>query len=156
VVNREASPGQPPDAGVAEPVLILTPTGRDAAVAVACLDAAGIRTRVCHGVDEFCAALDRAAAGLIAEEALPPQALDRLIPALQRQPVWSDVPLMLLTASATTTEALWQRLQEWGAAVGHVTLLERPLHPGTLLSTVQVALRSRRRQHEIRRLHEEL
>jgi two-component system NtrC family sensor kinase len=40
--------------------------------------------------------------------------------------------------------------------VGQVTLLERPLHPGTLLSTVQVALRSRRRQHEIRQLHEEL
>ena len=99
-------------------MLILTPTGRDASLAVACLDAAGIRTQVCHGVEAFCAMLDGAAAGLIAEEALPPQALDRLIPALQRQPVWSDVPLMLLTTSATTTEALWQRLQGWGAAVG--------------------------------------
>jgi signal transduction histidine kinase/CheY-like chemotaxis protein len=156
VGNREASPGQPPDAGVAEPVLILTPTGRDAALAAACLDAVGIQTRVCHGVEEFCAALDGAAAGLIAEEALPPQALDRLIPALQRQPVWSDVPLMLLTTSATPTEAVWQRLQGWGAAVRHVTLLERPLHQLTLLSAVQVALQSRRRQHEIRRLHEEL
>jgi signal transduction histidine kinase len=141
---------------VTEPVLILTPTGRDASLAAACLDAAGIRTHACHDVEAFCAALDGAAAGLIAEEALPPQALDQLIQALQRQPVWSDVPLMLLTTSATTTEALWQRLQGRGAAVGQVTLLERPLHPGTLLSTVQVALRSRRRQHEIRQLHEEL
>jgi signal transduction histidine kinase len=156
VISREASLGQPPAAGVAEPVLILTPTGRDAALAAACLHAAGIQTRVCHGVEEFCAALAGAAAGLIAEEALPPQALDRLISALQRQPVWSDMPLMLLTSSVTTTEALWQHLQERGAAVGQVTLLERPLHPGTLLSTVQVALRSRRRQHEIRQLHEEL
>ena len=154
--SREASPGQLPDAGGTEPVLILTPMGRDASLAVACLDAAGIRTHVCHGVEELCAALDRAAAGLIAEEALPPEALDRLIQALQRQPIWSEVPLMLLTTSATTTEALWQRLQAWGAAVGHVTLLERPLHPGTLLSTVQVALRSRGRQHEIQRLQEEL
>jgi signal transduction histidine kinase len=156
VVSREASPGPPPDAGVAEPVLILTPTGRDASLAVACLHAAGVRTHVCHDVEEFCAALDGAAAGLIAEEALPPEALDRLIQALQRQPIWSDVPLMLLTTSATTTEALWQRLQGWGAAVGHVTLLERPLHPGTLLSTVQVALRSRGRQHDIQQLQEEL
>ena len=38
-------------------------------------------------------------------------------------------------------------------AVGHVTVLERPLTPVTLLSTVQVALRSRRRQHELRQLH---
>jgi signal transduction histidine kinase len=141
---------------MAEPVLILTPTGRDASLAADCLRAAGIQTRVCHGLEEFCAALAGAAAGLIADEALPPQALDRLVLALQRQPVWSDMPLMLLTRSATTTEALWQRLQERGAAVGQVTLLERPLHPGTLLSTVQVALRSRRRQHEIRQLHEEL
>jgi signal transduction histidine kinase len=156
VVNREASPGPSPDAGMAEPVLILAPTGRDAALAADCLRAAGIQTRVCHGVEEFCAALDRAAAGLIADEALPPQALDRLIQALQRQPVWSDVPLILLTTSATTTEALWQHLQGRGATVGHVTLLERPLHRLTLLSTVQVALRSRRRQHDIRQLHEEL
>jgi signal transduction histidine kinase/ActR/RegA family two-component response regulator len=156
VGNREASPGQWPDAGVAEPVLILTPTGRDASLAAACLRAAGIRTRVCHGVEEFCAALDGAAAGLIAEEALPVPALDRLVLALQRQPVWSDVPLILLTTSATTTEALWQHLQGRGAAVGHVTLLERPLHRLTLLSTIQVALRSRRRQHDIRQLHEEL
>jgi signal transduction histidine kinase/CheY-like chemotaxis protein len=156
VVNREASPGPSPDAGVAEPVLILTPTGRDAPLAAACLRAAGIQTRVCHGVEELCAALDGAAAGLIAEEALPAPALDRLVLALQRQPVWSDVPLILLTTSATPTAVLWQRLQELGAAVGHVTLLERPLHQLTLLSTVQVALRSRRRQHDIRQLHEEL
>jgi signal transduction histidine kinase/CheY-like chemotaxis protein len=156
VVNREASPGQSPDAGVTEPVLILTPTGRDAALAAACLHEAGIRTRVCHGVAEFCAALDGAAAGLIAEEALPPPALDRLVLALQRQPVWSDVPLILLTTGATTTEALWQHLQGRGGAVGHVTLLQRPLHRLTLLSTVQVALRSRRRQHDLRQLHEEL
>jgi hypothetical protein len=83
VGSREASPGQLPDAGVTEPVLILTPTGRDASLAVACLGAAGIRTRVCRGLEEFCAALGGASAGLIADEALPPQALDLLIPALQ-------------------------------------------------------------------------
>src|SRR5262249_28960760 len=58
----------------------------------------------------------------------------------------------LLTAGATATEALWQRLQGQGA-LGNVTLLERPLHQLTLLSTVQVALRARRRQHDLRQLH---
>ena len=91
VVNREASPGPWPDAGVAEPVLILTPTGRDAALAVVFARGGHSDARLPR-VEEFCAALDGAAAGLIAEEALPSQALDRLIPALQRQPVWSDVP----------------------------------------------------------------
>jgi two-component system NtrC family sensor kinase len=104
---------------------------------------------------DFCALLDGAAAGLIAEEALPAQPLDLLLPALQRQPVWSDVPLMIMTTRATTTEAMWQLVQGL-EAVGNVTLLERPLNRATLLSILRVALRARRRQHEIRQLQEAL
>jgi signal transduction histidine kinase len=151
VDSREADQSLQRDAGGAEPVLILTPTGRDAAVAAACLHAAGIRTHVCHDVAEVCAAMDTAAAALLADEALPARALEALRPALQRQPVWADFPLMLLTSSAKATETLWQRVQALGA-VGNVTVLERPLTPVTLLSTVQVALRSRR-QHELRQLY---
>ena len=138
--------------GVEEPVLILTPTGRDAAVAMAWLHAAGIRTHRCRDVAELCAAMDTAAAALLADEALPAQALDVLCPALQRQPVWSDFPVLLLTSSPRATEAMWQRVQALGA-VGNITVLERPLTPVTVLSTLQVALRSRRRQHELRALH---
>ena len=47
---------------------------------------------------------------------------------------------------------MWQRVQALGA-VGNITVLERPLTPVTVLSTLQVALRSRRRQHELRVLH---
>ena len=65
---------QPPP--VVELVLILTPTGRDATVATAYLHTAGIRTHRCHDVVELCAAMDTAAAGLIADEALPALALD--------------------------------------------------------------------------------
>jgi signal transduction histidine kinase len=137
---------------VEEPVLILTPTGRDAAVAMAWLHAAGIQTHRCRDVAELCAAMDTAAAALLADEALPAQALDVLRPALERQPVWSDFPVLLLTSSSRATEAMWQRVQALGA-VGHITVLERPLTPVTLLSTLQVALRSRRRQHELRVLH---
>jgi signal transduction histidine kinase len=140
-------------AGRGEPVLILAPTGRDAAVAMACLHTAGIPTHRCQDVAELCARMDTAAAALLADEALPALALDVLRPALQRQPVWSDCPLLLLTSSARATEALWQRVQALGA-VGHVTVLERPLTPVMLLSTIQVALQARRRQHELRQLHE--
>jgi signal transduction histidine kinase len=155
MVSRGKGASSPPEDGRAEPVLLLMPTGRDASVAVTCLHKAGMRTHICHDMVDFCAALEGAAAGLIAEEALPTQALDLLIPALQRQPVWSDVPLMILTTRATPTEAMWQFVHVLGA-VGNVTLLERPLHQVMLLSTLRVALRSRGRQHEIRQLHEEL
>jgi signal transduction histidine kinase len=140
------------DAGEEEPVLILTPTGRDAAVAMAWLHAAGIRTHRCRDVAELCAAMDTAAAALLADEALPAQALDVLRPALQRQPAWSDVPVLLLTSNPGATAAMWPRVQALGA-VGNITVLERPLTPVTLLSTLQVALRSRRRQHELRALY---
>jgi two-component system NtrC family sensor kinase len=103
-------------------------------------------------VEEVCALLPGAAAILIADEALPGAALEAFQACLMQQPLWSDVPILLLTASATATEALWQRLQGQGA-LGNITLLERPLHRLTLLSTVQVALRARRRQHDLRQLH---
>ncbi len=138
-----------------EPVLILTPTGRDAAIAAAYLHEAGIRTRVCHGIVEFCAALDEAAAGLIAEEALPAPALGLLMLAVKRQPAWSEVPLMILTSPTTTLQAMWQFVQRLGAA-SPVTLLERPLYRMTLLSTVRASLQVRRRQHEVRQLYHEL
>ena len=150
--SREGCRTPQGEEGRAEPVLLLTPTGRDAAVAVACLQAAGIRTQICHDVAEVCACMAAAAAGLLADEALPAPALDLLRAALQRQPLWSDFPLILLTSSPHATEAMWQRVQELGA-VGNVTVLERPLTRGTLLSTIQVALRSRRRQHELRQLY---
>jgi signal transduction histidine kinase/CheY-like chemotaxis protein len=155
MVNSETGASSPPAAGRVEPVVLLLPTGRDASVAVTYLHAAGLRTHRCHDMAEFCAALAGAAAGLLAEEALSAPALDLLLPALQRQPVWSDVPLLLLTTRATPTEALWQFVHVLGA-VGNVTLLERPLHQVTLLSTLQVALRSRGRQHELRQWHAEL
>jgi signal transduction histidine kinase len=155
VDSHEARRAPQEDEGVAERVLILTPTGRDAAVAEACVHAAGIRTHRCHDVAEVCALMDTAAAALLADEAVPPPALALLRAALERQPLWSDFPVILLTSSPRVTEAMWQHVQELGA-VGNVTVLERPLTRVTLLSTIQVALRSRRRQHELRQVHAQL
>ncbi|HYS92436.1 MAG TPA: VIT1/CCC1 transporter family protein [Candidatus Acidoferrales bacterium] len=76
MVSHDTGASSPPENGRAEPVLILLPTGRDASVAVTYLHAAGLRTHVCHDMAEFCAALEGAAAGLLAEEALFAQALD--------------------------------------------------------------------------------
>ncbi len=40
--------------------------------------------------------------------------------------------------------------------LGNVSFLERPFHPTTLVSVINTAVRGRRRQHECRRLNEEL
>jgi signal transduction histidine kinase len=68
---------------------------------------------------------------------------------LSLQPRWSDFPIIVLTGSglstATTELAVRSR-----APLGNVTLLERPLRPVTLISTVRSALLARRRQYEVR------
>lgn len=138
-----------------ELVLLLMPTGRDSIVTSACLHEAGIGTQACTTLEDFCAAIYTTAMGLIAIEALSHKALIFLIDALQHQPIWSDFPLLLLTRHLSSSQTIWQLVQRL-AAIGNVTLLERPLNRVALLSSVHVALRARRRQYGIRYLYEEL
>ncbi|HVG38544.1 MAG TPA: ATP-binding protein, partial [Pyrinomonadaceae bacterium] len=63
-------------------------------------------------------------------------------------------PLILLTGSGGGDEMSRRALEIFGPKA-HVTLLERPLQAVTLVSTLQVALRARRRQYEVRDLLEE-
>src|SRR5678815_3874599 len=56
---------------------------------------------------------------------------------------------MCIRDRATTLSGL---VQELFPHSGNVTLLQRPLHPASLVSAVNVALRSRTRQFEVRDL----
>jgi signal transduction histidine kinase len=69
--------------------------------------------------------------------------------ALQAQPPWSDLPLLLIAGHDSFYAELIQGLFPHS---GNVTLLQRPLHPLSLVSAVNVALRARRRQIEVRDL----
>jgi signal transduction histidine kinase/ActR/RegA family two-component response regulator len=139
-----------PDIG--ERVLILAPAGRDAQLAAAMLHDAEIASTICDDMETFCAEQARgAAAGLLTQEALAGEAHTRLAAALGAQPLWSDFPLVVL-ASRPTTEDGGVRLGQIVGALGNVTLLDRPLHPEALLSTVRAALRARGRQHQAREL----
>lgn len=65
------------------------------------------------------------------------------------QPPWSDFPLILLTVGGRVT-AESERLRELRKPLGNIFLLERPIRPETLLSTLEIALRGRERQYQIR------
>ena len=74
---------------------------------------------------------------------------------LDRQPAWSDLPIVVLTRHGGGPE------RNPGAArlaslLGNVTFLERPFHPTTLVSLATAALRGRRRQYEARARIEEV
>lgn len=93
--------------------------------------------------------LEGAGAAIISEEAFVGNAVGELLQILQQQPSWSDFPLILLTVSGRVTIES-ERMREMRRPLGNVFLLERPLRPETLLSTLEIALRGRERQYQIR------
>ncbi len=137
-----------------ECLLIVAPLGRDGPGIAALLQANGIGARICADIGEACTLIDpEASALLLTEEALDRASLERLRAALAAQPAWSELPIIVLTrkASDAATEHLTNLLHQ---AAGSLTVLERPLQSMTLLRCVQVALRSRRRQYQVRDLLE--
>ncbi len=69
--------------------------------------------------------------------------------AIRRQPSWSDLPVLILTPGNGAMDSISGGLNAL-AALGNITLLERPLRAATLVSVVRTALRARMRQYEIR------
>src|SRR6266436_2682388 len=134
-----------------ERVLIIAPVGQDAEAMAALLNAEGFETHICHGLDEYSRQItDSAGALLLTEEALESAQGSLLLDVLKAQPPWSELPLIILTSGGESRRAGLLNLA--ATAAGTVTLLERPISTLTLLRSVQVALRSRRRQYQVRDL----
>ena len=141
---------------LSERALILAPQGRDAAVACAMLEEAGLLCRVCLGHPEL---VSEVAAGagyaVITEEALAGADLAPLAEWLRAQPEWSDFPFVLLTQRGGGLERN-PAASRYLEVLGNVTFLERPFHPTTLVSLARSSLRARRRQYQARARLEEL
>ncbi|MEP6809371.1 MAG: ATP-binding protein [Chthoniobacterales bacterium] len=136
-------------------VLIVAPVGKDASLAAGVLADAGIPARICADIAEAAATMsEEISALLLAEEALALEQLPKMLRALQQQPPWSDIPVVIL-ASIGGNERMSLRAVDIFGPAGNVTLLERPLHGVTLVSALKVALRARRRQYEVRELLEQ-
>ena len=132
------------------PVMILAPAGRDGPVAAMVLQRAGLSPRVCADMGALCSAVrEEVGALLVAEEALAGHAWAELLAVLDAQPSWSDVPVVLLTGEGELSRMLSPAL-ETVIAHANVTLLERPVRVPTLVTTLQSALRARRRQFDLR------
>ncbi|MBV8784395.1 MAG: response regulator [Gammaproteobacteria bacterium] len=132
-----------------QPVLIVAPEEGDALALEALLREHHILAEICPGAGAVRGRLATAGALLLTEEALQGEQVAALFTQLGRQPPWSELPLIILTRAVTRAEWL---LDLAVTAAGSVTLLERPLRAATLLRSVQVALRARRRQYQVRDL----
>ena len=130
-------------------VLILAPIGRDGKLTSELLQRAGIPCHVCADFADA-AALVRGGAGavVLTEEALNAPGLGVLTDAIDEQPAWSDIPVLLFAGS--TRERASLRTLNQLEVLRNVTLLDRPVRIAAVVSTVRAALRSRRRQYELR------
>lgn len=138
-----------------ERVIIVAPVGQDAEAMASLLEAEGFEIQILHGLDEnFGQFLNSAGALLITEEALESAQGSLLLDALKEQPPWSELPLIILTSGGESRRAGLLNLA--AAAAGSLTLLERPMSALTLLRSVEVALRSRSRQYQVRDLFTQL
>jgi PAS domain S-box-containing protein len=131
-------------------VAILTPTGRDGPLAKQVLATANVEANVCqdmHGLTEAV----RAGVGavIVAEEALTPAARVALTQALDAQPSWSDIAVIVLTSEGELSLGVSPAVNAM-AGRGSVTLLERPVRVATLITVLTSALRARQRQYDLR------
>ena len=138
--------------GTSERVLVVAPTGSDAANISRVLEKAGLHPCSCSGMREAAAELvEGAGAIVVTEEALASKQNKILASALDAQPPWSDVPVVIVSSSGS--------IHHWATASGevlgsrsNVTLVTRPLRSATLIAAINAALRARRRQYQLRDL----
>ena len=128
----------------------MAPTGKDGRLIAGLLERLTIPCHISNSIAEACEEIrDGAGAAIISEEAFTGESVRELLEVLQHQPSWSDFPLILLTVSGRVTVES-ERLRKVRRPLGNVFLLERPIRPETLLSTLEIALRGRERQYQIR------
>jgi signal transduction histidine kinase len=85
---------------------------------------------------------------VLAEEVFVRDNIQPVIEYLERQPAWSDLPIILITRQGADSPAV----SEAAHVLGNVTLLERPTRLNSLVTAAQAGLRARRRQFQARDL----
>jgi signal transduction histidine kinase len=131
-------------------VIVLAPFGKDSVLVGKVLCQSGIRVRALPDAAALLSAIPQnAGAAIVAEEALEDHEIAILGRKLESQPAWSDFPIIVLTGGGKSTDESEIRVRA-RAPLGNVNLLERPLRPATLVSSVRSSLMARRRQYEIR------
>ena len=128
-------------------VLVLPATAADGAAIRKLLDSCWIASVVMPSVAGACEAV-RAGAGalVVAEETLGTDP-SRLVECIRGQPVWSDLPVIMLSSSGRAESAM---LAEIVPQLGNVSVVERPVRMSTLVSLIRSSLRARGRQYQVR------
>lgn len=141
--------------GLSERVLVRAPSGDDAALIAEVLGREGCQVVRLDELSALAREWERGAGTfVVATEALnDPDCCTSLRKLLDAQEPWSEIPVVVLGGSAEDEEP---RVAEVLGDRAQLLILERPLGIATFVSAIESALRSRRRQYEVKRLLDEL
>ena len=126
-------------------VLVLPATSADGLAIQKVMDANGIQCVVLPNIASVCAAM-RGGVGTVVvaeEELVADSAL--LLECLGVQPVWSDLPVIVLSRAGREPLSLAAIVSR-----GNFSVIERPVRASTLVSLIRSGLRARRRQYQVR------
>jgi signal transduction histidine kinase/ActR/RegA family two-component response regulator len=127
-------------------VLALPPTRADASAMRALFVSHEIDCEFFADLRELCESLRLGAGSIILSEEAVIADGTSLIQWIREQPVWSDLPLIILSRSGPESSRLAQILP----LLGNISVVERPVRTNTLISLVRSSLRARMRQYEVR------
>ncbi len=131
-------------------VVIVSPNEADRVLSVGFLRDEGVDIEAFPGMADLARQVGPGVGCIVlVEEALAQPELEVFHDALAMQPPWSDLPLLVIAAQGSSLSALVENVFPLS---GNVTILQRPLHPVSLVSAVKVAQRSRQRQYQVRDL----
>jgi len=134
-------------------VLLLAPTARDGEITRSLLAKAGLTCVVCVNLKHLAKELHvGAGAVLLTEKAIAGEGIDELLTTLDKQPSWSDLPVVMMMRQGDQSSLATGVLRP----LRNVTLLERPAPKLSVVSAVQAAVRGRERQYQMRDQYESI
>src|SRR4051812_3388135 len=130
-------------------VLGFAPVGRDGVLTRELLERASIASLVCNSIDQVCLEFSQQAGAIIlTEEALEERSFPQLAAAIDRQPAWSDISVIMFAGSSQSSASV--RTLSVIESLRNVTVIERPIRVAAVVSVVRAALRARLRQYQMR------
>jgi signal transduction histidine kinase/CheY-like chemotaxis protein len=127
-------------------VLVLPTTGADALAIGKVFAANQIDFDICTSMKQLCTMHGAGAGGLIISEDTLLADPTELLTCIAAQPVWSDLPIIVLSRAGRESGALANLIGK----LGNVSVIERPIRTSTLVSVVRSLLRARDRQYQVR------
>ncbi|CAD77986.1 MAG TPA: hybrid sensor histidine kinase/response regulator [Rhodopirellula baltica] len=148
-IEDELGKPNPDQDGNNQRVVAFAPTQQDAKLCAKILAENDVAVCCCETIEGFAnTILEGAGIALIAQEHLTDAAIAYLKTSLDRQPKWSEVPILVLLQAGDPDSKLLKRV----LSLEHVTLINRPLRIAVFINTVRAKLRDRMRQFEVRDL----